>query len=186
MGTTAFSISLLEKYVFPYLPKGSDVTELGAQYLYDTAEHCLLAVQDKPEFAKTLYQSKGYKHTSIDINGEADLNLNLCQPIELRLCHLLTDFGTLEHVDDLWAALENCHRFTKKFGFMVHENPKVGNWPGHGNHYFTCDFWFDLAKANGYEILTGETAAMGNTTDGWNVWAVLQKLNDEPFKRPII
>lgn len=65
---------------------------------------------------------------------------------------------------------------------MIHENPKTGNWPGHGAHYFTREFYYGLRDLMGYELIeSGQHPAMGNDTDGWNIYAVLRKTENKEF-----
>ncbi len=91
--------------------------------------------------------------------------------------------GTAEHIDgSLYQPFKNFHEACKVGGFMIHENPMTGNWPGHGQHYFTQKFYVEFAKACNYELVeVCSEAAMGNTTDGWNVCAVLKKLPESVF-----
>lgn len=123
---------------------------------------------------------------------------------------LVTDFGTSEHVvrmkaftsvpfhdghinsiypDGVEDALlgfyhcwKNKHDVLKKGGFMVNVNPKTGNWPDHGYHYYTLAFYEKLAELCGYQIIQlEEHAAMGNVLNGWNICCILMKLNDKEF-----
>ena len=60
------------------------------------------------------------------------------------------------------------------------ENPKTGNWEGHGNHYMTMDFYKQLEGLVDMEIKElGEHPAMGNKKDGWNVYCVFTKKGGE-------
>lgn len=183
MGVTKFSIDLLERYVMPNFREGTLVYELGAQYLYNTEEHCNAAVSGKPVYAKKYFTDRGFGHTSIDLNGEADMLADLCEPLNIvTKAGIITDFGTAEHTDDLYMTLKNCHDLCDAGGFMIHENPKTGNWPVHGNWYFTVEFWESLIKANKYKkVVLGEHPAMGNDKDGWNVYAIFLKIHDTPF-----
>jgi hypothetical protein len=123
---------------------------------------------------------------------------------------LVTDFGTSEHVVQAadfekvafhdghinsvypkgvidvergyYECWQNKHNFLKAGGVMINVNPKKGNWPGHGYTYLDKDFYIKLAHAVGYEIFfLEENAAMGNTTDGWNIMSILRKNSESPF-----
>ena len=63
---------------------------------------------------------------------------------------------------------------------IISENPKVNNWHGHGFHYLTKEFYTELCKVAGYELIeVGEHAAMGNVTDGVErVRSVCVKISD--------
>jgi hypothetical protein len=98
------------------------------------------------------------------------------------------DAGTSEHVGTngkhdikaIYNCWKNKHNLVKVGGFIVSENPKTGNWPGHGFNYYTTDFYKLLAGFGDYSLIDlGEHPAMGNTTDGWNVYCVMQKTKEE-------
>lgn len=179
MGITQFSISLLE----PYIKEGTEVIELGAQNLYGDYKYGAYA----HEWYVDLKQAK---YECIDLNEE-----NNSIPIDLRKTFkiekqydVVTDFGTSEHVGSKpldWTAIYNCwkskHDLCKDGGVIISENPKTGNWEGHGFNYYTVDFYNKLAELMEYEILTiGEHPAMNNTINGWNVYCVLRK-SSKPF-----
>jgi hypothetical protein len=99
--------------------------------------------------------------------------------LELAQVDIVTDFGTSEHVSNYYNCWLNKHNGCKVGGLIISENPKVNNWHGHGFHYLTKEFYTELCKVAGYELIeVGEHAAMGNVTDGWNVYGVLRKVSD--------
>lgn len=171
MGITAFSITLLDKVIADYKPK--NVCELGAQNLYNTPNL-------PAPYADKYYVSKGIEYTSIDLNKENNcLVHDLSKPLPDELNNkfdLVTNFGTSEHVTDLYECYKNIHNLCKLNGIIISENPKTGNWPGHGFHYLDSNFYRQLADVCGYEILElGEHPAMGNYTDGWNIYCIYIK-----------
>jgi hypothetical protein len=184
MGYTSFSVHVLEKIIAEFKPKS--VLDYGAQNMYNQP------VLPAP-YAKDWYESKGIIYTAIDISGEnGALPINLSEPIIHNLLQfdLVVDCGTSEHcgVDGkhepraFYNAVKNKHDLLKVGGIMFSENPKTGNWPGHGFNYYSQLFYKQLAALNGYEILElGEVAAMGNVTDGWNIYCVLRKVSNNPF-----
>lgn len=166
MGITQNSLNRLK----PYLNGKLRILELGAQNLYDTLNY--------GKVAKYVFESEGFEHVSIDIiEHQGALKIDLREPFDLGLFDLVTNYGTVEHIDGpLYTPFLNIHNATKLNGIMIHENPKTGNWPFHGQHYFTMDFYNHL----GYEVLElCEEAAMSNTVDGWNVCAVLRKMGEK-------
>jgi len=171
MGITNFSNNLLNKY----LAGVKTICELGNQTLYFGENY------GKP--AKPYFESRGYVHISIDWNGlDGALKLDLQDPLKLGPFDLVTDFGTSEHVKDIYMCWKNKHSFCKKEGLIISENPKEGNWPNHGYHYYTFEFYEKISKICKYEILElGTFAAMGNANDGWNVYCVVKKLEDNDF-----
>lgn len=173
MGITKLSLDRIEKYLHP----NSQILIIGCQNLYNSENY--------GEIAQDYFRSLGHTVKSIDIyecNGAdiADLRDNLQWQPEYDL---VLQHGTIEHVDgSLYWPLKNIHDACKCLGMMIHENPKTGNWPEHGQHYFTNQFWSYLTDSCIYEIceLT-EEPAMGNYIDGWNVSCVLKKVSNENF-----
>src|SRR5208337_3924276 len=103
-------------------PPPASMLELGSQDLF---------IDDKPKsIAKYYWQDLGYEHVSIDLNGEYDsLKLDLRDPIDLgRQFDIITDFGTSEHVSDLYACFKNVFNLLKVGGFTFHINPMPGHW----------------------------------------------------------
>ena len=178
MGITDFSLGLLDKY----LNNQTSVIELGAQNLYS------YKYESQP-YADVYYTSKGLKYTCIDYNKEnnaIDLDLSIKQNLDKY--EVVTDFGTSEHININKKhdpkAFYNCwlnkHNLCVVGGIIINENPKTGNWQGHGYNYVTQEFYIELAKLNNYEILEiGEHPAMNNTENGWNIYCVLRKTQDK-------
>lgn len=180
MGITSIDVGNLKVLVEKYKPKS--VLELGSQYLYDSAKHCQAAVEGKPVYGKSWFESHGIKHTSVDINDEADINLDITDNDHNDVYDWVTDYGTIEHTNSAFDSFRNCHNWVKIGGLMIHENPKAGNWPDHGNWFFTQEFYRNLAAKCKYEIIDlKEIAAMGNTKSGWNVYCVLGRTAKSVF-----
>lgn len=156
----------------------SSVIELGSQNFY-SKNGTLEGYADK------FYKGKlNMSYTCIDINGENNaMKLDLEKPIKhYEKYDLVTDFGTSEHIRSLYQCCANIYSLCKVGGMIICENPKIGNWPGHGYNYRTSRFYEQLAKEMDYEIIElGEEAAMGNYKDGWLIFCVLKKLSDKPF-----
>lgn len=175
MGVTDFSLQLLNKHNL--LKSGNSMLELGCQNLYDSQHYM--------QVARPYFEGLGMKVVSIDLEGCQGAEVeDLTKPFDRGQFDLVTDFGTTEHVapSGLWQARKNVHQACKVGGVMVHENPKTGNWAGHGNHYMTEQFYIDLATFHQYEILNlGEHPAMGNAVDGWNIYCVMRKMAELPF-----
>lgn len=191
MGYTSFTIELIEGLLKEFNPK--KVIDLGAQNNY--AQPNLPA-----PYMSEWYKEHGIDYMAIDLNKEnGAYPLDLSEALDLsRVVNnlfngfdMLVDAGTSEHVSGKKGgydinAIYNCwktkHDLLKSGGVMVNENPKTGNWPGHGCNYYTMDFYIKLAERQGYNILhIQENAAMGNITDGWNITCVLHKNDDTPF-----
>ena len=168
MGVTTHSNNLVQKH------KGNAKTmlELGSQNTYFDCE--------TTGVAKEYYTKQGFEHHSIDANGEYGCEVaDLSTVLDLAQVEIVTDFGTSEHVSNYYNCWLNKHNGCKIGGLIISENPKVNNWHGHGFHYLTKEFYTELCKVAGYELIeVGEHAAMGNVTDGWNVYGVLRKISD--------
>ena len=157
------------------------ILELGDQ-LMDIGQDTQFMRSDE------FYKPSGYNIQSVDIHGR-----NRALPIDLSKASnkkfqadLLTDFGTVEHVSDLYNALKNCHNWTKDFGLMIHANPKTGTYEGHGVSFFTCEFWEWLAETNGYKLISvEEQSPYSEENPDKEVIAVLQKGEGEFMTREI-
>lgn len=166
--------------------------ELGNQFLYVWSkpfpwyEDRFLNNTPTIPVAKPFFEGMGFTHTSVDINGkDGALPLDLSTPVTIgdgSTFDYITDFGTSEHVSSLWQCLENLHRHARVGTQFFHVNPLTGNWPGHGFWYRDEEFYEAYAKLTGYELLElKRDFACGNSTDGWNIWARLKKVQDTEF-----
>lgn len=183
MGYTSFTKSKIE----PFL-KGVDyIIDLGAQNDYS---YSFLPAP----YISQWYKEKGiYWYSCIDLNGE-----NFADPLDLSVVFqidqykskfdLVVDAGTSEHVGNDgvfgWEAIYNCwlnkHNLLKNGGIMYNENPLTGNWPGHGFNYYTPNFYYQLFSATDYQAIDlGQHPAMGNNTDGWNVYCIMKKHSEK-------
>lgn len=172
MGITDKSIKRLQ----PHLYQGVTMLQIGCQNLYFHPEYGNIAHQ--------YFNNRGYNTVTIDITGcQGAAIVDLRQNHDLGKFDIVTDFGCMEHLDGgVFEFNRNIHNACKVGGIMIRENPLTGNWPQHGVNYIDTEFYRLLADAAGYEILELTTeAAMGNTTDGWNVAVVLRKLTDNEF-----
>lgn len=163
--------------------------ELGNQFLCagskpypDFPSHLIGMDANAPIIAKPYFESLGYEHVSIDLNGRnGTLVHDLSKPFDLgRQFDIVTDFGTSEHVSCLWACLRNVHVHTKAEGLIFHANPAPGNWSDHGYWYRNEAFYARFAELSGYALLeTFRVACAGNFVDGWLTCALLRKTREE-------
>jgi hypothetical protein len=177
MGVTSTSLKLIEQAL--QIAPVKNVMELGAQNLYDKE----YPVGSQP-YASVFYEAKGIEYSCIDLNGENNaLQIDLEKKVELKKqFDLVTDFGTGEHVRNAYNIFKVLHDLTKRDSIIIRQNPKTGSWKGPGFWYATEKMYQQLASAQGYEIIeVGEDAAMGNTIDGWNVYCIYIKSNDDSF-----
>jgi hypothetical protein len=167
MGITSLSLDRINRYIKPH----SKILIVGCQNLYNEENYW--------QIAHGYFESLGHQVISIDIcgcNGSVICDLREKHPFKPDN-DLVLQHGTVEHIDgELYIPFLNLHNACKLNGIMIHENPRTENWPFHGQHYFTMEFYNHL----GYEVLElCEEPAMSNTTDGWNVCAVLRKTSDK-------
>lgn len=156
------------------LPRGGDVLQIGDANWYGDSDPLLpLELTDDPELQSVVRRAaeSGSLHriakafyaalfapksiTSVDINGsEGCLRLDLNAP--LHLAHqfdLSVNHGTAEHVFHIAQVFGTMHAWTKPGGLMIHEAPFFG-WPDHGFYTLQPTLFYDLAAANGYEIVS--------------------------------
>lgn len=108
------------------------------------------------DIAKVFYRVfLGYRETvAIDFGGtEKALKLDLNQPISLgREFDVVFNGGTSEHVFNVWQFFKTVHDHTRSGGLMIHGAPFTG-WFDHGFFNFNPTFYWDLAAANGYDVV---------------------------------
>lgn len=89
----------------------------------------------------------------IDQGGPNALKLNLNDRIDLDTQYdIVVNFGTIEHIFNVFQFFENFHRWSKVGGYMIHGLPFSG-WYDHGFYNFNPTFFWDLARANTYTNL---------------------------------
>jgi hypothetical protein len=79
-------------------------------------------------------------------------DLNLPLPIDDQF-DLVINIGTAEHIFNVYQFFKTAHDHTKIDGLMMHSSPFTG-WLNHGFFNFQPTFFFDLARANGYELIS--------------------------------
>lgn len=90
---------------------------------------------------------------AIDLGGSGNaMKLDLNHEIKLdRQYDIVIDFGTAEHVFNVYQLFKTVHEVTKPGGFIFHGLPFHG-WVDHGFFNFQPTFFLDLAAANNYQI----------------------------------
>ncbi len=113
--------------------------------------------------ARAFWLWLGFVYASIDIDGSPgsialDLNHDEIPPSEKRKYHLVTNFGTTEHVANQLNAFEIIHELTAPKGVMVHSVPAQGYF-NHGLINYNPKFFWMLARSNGYKMLAQDFVA---------------------------
>jgi SAM-dependent methyltransferase len=115
----------------------------NSESLYEIARVFFAAVLDFSSYAANDPGTAGSTY-------QFDLNL----PVQLdKQFDLIINIGTAEHVFNVYQFFKTAHDLAKPGGMMVHSCPFTG-WPDHGFYTFQPTFFFDLARANQYEIIS--------------------------------
>lgn len=148
-----------------------------------------------------------HKYQAIDLDGVDDraLKHDLNEPVPLdETFDVVCNFGTAEHVFNIYQVFKTIHDCTKLDGWMLHGLPFQG-WVDHGFYNFQPTFFFDLAEANGYgtgvflyaeisppqiipitsRATVHEIVERGEIGANAMVFTALRKTMDAPFKAPM-
>ncbi len=107
------------------------------------------------------------RYFSCDINGLADLRLDLSRPLPPEhkgVYGSILNGGTLEHIFDIRQAMENIHDAVTLGGLIIHTTPMT--WHDHGFYNFNPVFFHQTAEANAYEIVAEGYYFCAGTFDG--------------------
>ena len=84
----------------------------------------------------------------------SEFKFDLNQPVPLApQSDLTVNIGTSEHVFNVYQFYKTAHDLTRPAGLMLHSAPFTG-WRDHGFYCFQPTFFFDLARANNYTIIS--------------------------------
>jgi len=85
---------------------------------------------------------------------EAEYRLDLNQPLPIdRQFDIVLNLGTAEHIFNIGQCYKSMHELTKPGGLIVTCGPFTGSID-HGFYTIQPTFYYDLAAANGYQLLT--------------------------------
>ena len=103
-------------------------------------------------FYRIIFGCTSYQ--AIDLGGTARaLKLDLNEPVDLdEQFDFVTNLGTGEHVFNQHQFYKTVHERTRPGGLMYHALPHQGAYD-HGFYNYHPTFIFDLAQANGYELM---------------------------------
>jgi hypothetical protein len=190
MGIVLESLQLLDfgmdKVGLQY--QGLKMLELGNQWMF-MPQNSTIPYKSS---AKEYFKKRGVMHTSLDINGEdGAISCDLGKPLDKNLLSnqydVVTNFGTAEHVYDLYYCFYNIHQLCRVGGIMVHVFPYTGNWPKHGLHYATGTTFKDIATICNYGLLkTDYQFDFGNKDTGKCAQAVVQKCPNSEFPSKVM
>ena len=103
-------------------------------------------------YYKIIFNYKIYK--AIDMHGtKFSIKQDLNEPyLEDNKYNLVTNFGTTEHIFNQYQVFKTIHNLIKPNGLIMHFLPCQGAY-NHGFYNYSPAFFFDLGKANNYEII---------------------------------
>jgi hypothetical protein len=177
MGVTLQSFNYINRWI---KPEHKLICELGDQ------QFMLCPPFPENSYTKQHWTNKGLNHVYLDINGRGNcLTVNLNEDVEInQQFDFITDFGTLEHVNNYYMGFKNVHKLCKVNGLMLHILPAPGHWPNHGSWRANVKFFMKLSKLNSYKLLDChiEPTRIGGK-DSDQIYVVMQKTNDNSFIR---
>jgi len=111
--------------------------------------------EDWREDPEPLFKAIGFKeYVDVDVNERARRKFDLAQPLPadcVEVADMVIDSGTLEHIFDVRAAIENMNRIVKPGGVILHLSPV--NFFAHGFVNFNPSFFDSFYGTNGYSKL---------------------------------
>lgn len=186
-------------------PVPTHLLEGGIEHLSETAP-----------FARVFWQWLGFEYASVDVDGSPgsiplDLNFDDVPGAQCGKYHLVTNFGTTEHVANQLNAFKIIHDLAVPGGVMIHDLPAQGHI-NHGLVNYNPKFFWMLARSNDYrwfyfdyrEVESGTHGLPQNLVDDVsryerdfmgrgqnyrlieaNMVVALQKRFDSPFVPPL-
>ena len=140
---------------------------------------------------KEFFQSIGYRHVSVDLNGmDGALRLDLSEPLDLGTFDMVSNLGTSEHVSESnYRGQVQCWRNILEAmhvgSVLINITPQPGTWRDHGTWYPHESFFGALAECNGLEVqrVFNREWIAGNPNRRL-VMARLIRLEDRAFQMP--
>jgi hypothetical protein len=110
---------------------------------------------------KYYYEKAGVElYLAFDLSGRnGSFQIDLCKNHDfMPQFDIVTNYGTVEHINDQYHAFKNMHDLCMMGGIMLHALPLVGQWPGHCRYYYSLPFVYELARLAKYSVLSLERA----------------------------
>lgn len=143
-----------------WLPKGPlRICDFGCQ---------LVPAADFPELqskyfglvpSRVLFRQLEHEYISLDINGKyGALSVDLGKPLsaevlqELGTFHVVSSFGTIEHIENDMVAFSNADTLCKAGGVLLYTMPREGTYEGHGLRHYTEESMLALARTYEYKV----------------------------------
>ena len=176
MGVTAQTFNFQNRWLKPH---HKSICELGDQQF-----SCCLPFPEL-SWTRTYFKNKGLDYDSIDLNGYGEsIMLDMNKDIKHdKQYDFVTDYGTIEHIEDFYMAWKNTDKLCKVGGLMVHVLPALNHWPGHGSWRGPIKFYIKIGKEQEYKIYdihTEPTAiSPGHPSD--QIYIVFEKTKEQEF-----
>jgi SAM-dependent methyltransferase len=191
----------------PMLPRGGTLLEIGEAEWYGEIEPDFPCDGDGFAVAKAMYAElfAPSQIVSIDMGGteaaiKLDLNERLPSPKTIGAqFDVVVNHGTAEHIFNIAQVFRTMHDACDAGGLMLHECPCQG-WLDHGFYCLQPTLFYDLARANNYEVSRVYVTEIQSDTvirmDGRDhfyrfalppnamLFVVLRKICEQPFKIP--
>lgn len=157
MAITATHYELLQRYK-PLIPQHCRVLQIGEANWYGDLDHREVGLvgQTLFEIALDCYCKlcDPRRIVAIDFSGTSTAwKYDLNQPLPpLGNFDLVINNGTAEHIFDIAQVFRSMHDACEVDGLMIHEGPFTG-WQDHGFYCLQPTLFYDIAAANGYEIV---------------------------------
>lgn len=125
--------------------------------------------------AKTFFEFLGIQETDYYDIDKFDFDRpkiihDLQYPVDAKyhdFFNLIVDSGTLEHIFDVRAVMENTVKMTKVGGYVLQFIP-AQNFLNHGFYQFSPTFFYDFFTANGFEIVESYLVEVRGRSDRYH------------------
>jgi hypothetical protein len=156
-------------------------------------DQCFVDMEDRDlngTACRYYYDRSGVElYIAFDMSGRnGSFKIDLCKNHDfMPQFDIVTNYGTIEHVNDQYHAFKNAHDLCVKRGIMLHAFPAVGHWPTHGRYYYSLPFAYELARCAKYNTMAVVQAPCYGHESGRAdcdlILAALQKQGDEFVSR---
>lgn len=161
----------------------------GDSWTHDCGKYGKIYETKPTDHPINFWRQQNINYLPVDINGINSYSHDLQKPLPNDLVNnfnYLIDMGTIEHVKKQYPVWKNCHDTIKKEGYMLHSLPVVGWWKTHCYHWYTLEFFKNLAKACNYKLAMLSEEKAGDRIDfdanpDYQIFACFKKLDDNNF-----
>jgi hypothetical protein len=122
-------------------------------------DQCFVDIEDQAlngSACRDYYHNAGVElYLAFDLSGRnGSFKIDLCKDHDfMPQFDIVTNFGTIEHVNNQYHAFKNMHDLCVTGGIMAHAFPVIGHWPNHGRYYYSLPFAYELAERTQYHVI---------------------------------